>query len=302
MGNLNLRQPARHLSRFENGNWGFFVVISKPIFPISPSGLCCPACSPDYDSAQISYSLHTSGWIQRNGQNDHISNLEIYSFMLGNCIAPHGSFLHRWPLSEVEMVVGGGGPYGFASTVYRLSNFHARSQFTPNNVSKHSGAIFHTRPDDCSYRFLVREAINWGQRRRFGLCSNCSTTEKTWSNTDLWVGLSKKWQITEHLEEEIIPFFRQLFGCQSPDNILIRISIKSAFNWFPNADHVFDWLSYGGNPIFALLTTSSGLKMIRKEFYFQIKRRPFGTMADLRFQEGSPWNDWISTGRIFWPN
>ena len=51
---------------------------------------------------------------------------------------------------------------------------------------------------------------------------------------------------------------------------------------------VSDWLSYGGNPIFALLTTSSGLKMIRKEFYFQIKRRPLGTMADLRFQEGSP--------------
>ena len=44
----------------------------------------------------------------------------------------------------------------------------------------------------------------------------------------------------------------------------------------------------GGNPIFAPVTTSSGLKMIRKEFYFQIKRRPFGTMADLRFQEGSP--------------
>lgn len=98
LGNLNLRQPARHLSRFENGNWGFFVVISKPIFPISPSWL---SCSPDYDSAQISSSLHTSEWIQRNGQNDQIWNLEIYSFMLGNCIALHGSFLHRWPLSEV---------------------------------------------------------------------------------------------------------------------------------------------------------------------------------------------------------
>ena len=61
--------------------------------------------------------------------------------------------LHRtaWFLSSPLAFVragrdGGwfGGPYGFASTVYRLSNFHARSQFTPNNVSKHSGAIFHS--------------------------------------------------------------------------------------------------------------------------------------------------------------
>ena len=144
LGNLNLRQPARHLSRFENGNWGFFVVISKPIFPISPSWL---SCSPDYDSAQISSSLHTSEWIQRNGQNDQIWNLEIYSFMLGNCIALHGSFLHRWPLSEVARRWWLA-PYGFTSTVYRLSNFHARSQFTADNVSKHSRAIFHSRPDD----------------------------------------------------------------------------------------------------------------------------------------------------------
>ena len=107
----------------------------------------------------------------------------------------------RWWLVE-------GGPYGFASTVYRLSNFHARSQFTPNNVSKHSGAIFHTRPDDCSYRFLVRER---GHKLRteeaLWLCSirNCATTEFFFKHRPL-DGNEQKWQITEHLEEEVIPF------------------------------------------------------------------------------------------------
>ena len=149
LGNLNLRQAAaRHLSRFENGNWGFFVVISSSKPANLPNlSIWDLLCSPDYDSAQISYSLHTSEWIPRNGQNDHISNLEIYSFMLRNCIAQHGSFLHRWPLSEVARRWWLA-PYGFASTVYRLSNFHARSQFTADNVSKHSRAIFHSRPDD----------------------------------------------------------------------------------------------------------------------------------------------------------
>ena len=130
----------------------------------------------------------------------------------------------RWWLVE-------GGPYGFASTVYRLSNFHARSQFTPNNVSKHSGAIFHTRPDDCSYRFLVREAINWGQRRRFGLCSNCSTTEKNLIKHRPLGGIEQKMADNWTFGGRSNTFFGQVCGCQSPDNILIRISIKSTFSF-----------------------------------------------------------------------
>ena len=253
MGNLNLRQAAaRHLSRFENGNWGFFVVISKPIFPISPSWL---SCSPDYDSAQISYSLHTSEWIQRNGQNDHISNLEIYSFTLRNCIAQHGSFLHRWPLSELEeMVVGGRevGPYGFASTVYRLSNFHARSQFTPNNVSKHSGAIFHSRPDDC----WVQQLPFWSQSRH-------KLTEET-------IALpSKQWNFTIHLIRRTsskLDFFcwKKISGKltkhipldgneqrleKEPDHpILIKTHIGYNLDFYFGL--MFGCSDHGGNPIF----------------------------------------------------
>ena len=223
--------------------------------------------------------------------------------MLGNCIAPHGSFLHRWPLSEVEMVVGGGGTIWFR--FHRLSTLKFSRSF-----SIHTQQCLETQRRHLSYSTRWLQLPFFGQRghklrteETLWLCSirNCATTEKLDQTQTFgweWAKMADNWTFGGRSNT----FFGQVCGCQSPDNILIRISIKSTFNWFPNADHVFDWLSYGGNPIFALLTTSSGLKMIRKEFYFQIKRRPFGTMADLRFQEGSPWNDWISTGRIFWPN
>ena len=78
-------------------------------------------------------------------------NLETYSFMLRKCKQS------AWFLSStLAFVQGGRGRRGTGRgsktiwfrfpTVYRLSNFHARSQFTPNNVSKHSGAIFHGLP------------------------------------------------------------------------------------------------------------------------------------------------------------
>ena len=127
------------------------------------AALCCSLlCSPDYHSADnapqcINAAAFTlqSEYKEMDKTTIKSENLETYSFMLRKCKQS------AWFLSStLAFVQGGRGRRGTGRgsktiwfrfpTVYRLSNFHARSQFTPNNVSKHSGAIFHCPPADFS--------------------------------------------------------------------------------------------------------------------------------------------------------
>ena len=121
---------------------------------------CSLLCSPDYHSAHNAPQCANAAVFTLQSEYKEMDkttikseNLETYSFMLRKCKQS------AWFLSStLAFVQGGRGRRGTGRgsktiwfrfpTVYRLSNFHARSQFTPNNVSKHSGAIFHGPPAD----------------------------------------------------------------------------------------------------------------------------------------------------------
>ena len=185
---------------------------------------CSLLCSPDYHSAHnapqcanaAAFTLQ-SEYKEMDKTTIKSENLETYSFMLRKCKQS------AWFLSStLAFVQGGRGRRGTGRgsktiwfrfpTVYRLSNFHARSQFTPNNVSKHSGAIFHGLPADF-FGHRSQKIVTILTKEPLLICIACGAGEKV-DEAGSVNGDEEKLEGELTIWRKRYYFCRQFCGCQ----------------------------------------------------------------------------------------
>ena len=191
LGNLNLRQAAaRHLSRFENGNWGFFVVISSlsssqssQSLHLGPALLCSAhqiMIQPRFPTAftlqseykEMDKTTISQIWKSTVLRWETASHSMVPFFTVGLCPS-----WKRWWLA------GGRGDHMVSLPPFIDSQIFTLVLNSHPTMSRNTAApsfIVDQMTVECSsYRFGHRAAINW-QKRRLHCRQNSEISQFIW--------------------------------------------------------------------------------------------------------------------------